>query len=152
MCAHVSHGIYPSLLRPVLFRLDPERAHELAVGALAAASPVIGRLARPPDGGGRLEQQLLGLRFPNPVGLAAGFDKRARAVPAWPALGFGFAEVGTVTAHGQPGNPRPRIHRLPADRALINRLGFNNAGARGHGRDARLAGGAGACSAAPRWA
>ena len=125
----MSRGIYPSLVRPVLFRLDPERAHELAIAALAVASPVLGRVARPPRGGGRLEQDLLGLRFPNPVGLAAGFDKRARAVPAWPALGFGFAEVGTVTALAQPGNPRPRIHRLPADRALINRLGFNNSGA-----------------------
>ena len=122
-------GIYRSLLRPVLFRLDPERAHDLAIAALAIASPLAGRLAGPPDGGGRLSQELLGLRFPNPIGLAAGFDKRARAVPAWPALGFGFAEVGTITAHAQPGNPKPRIHRLPADRALINRLGFNNGGA-----------------------
>ena len=120
---------YRALVRPVLFRFDPERVHELAIASLGLAAPVMARLARPPDGGGRLSQELLGLRFPNPVGLAAGFDKRARAVPAWPALGFGFAEVGTITAHAQPGNPKPRIHRLPADRALINRLGFNNAGA-----------------------
>ena len=86
------------------------------------------------------------------MGLAAGFDKRARAAPAWPALGFGFAEVGTVTAHGQPGNPRPRVYRLPADRALINRLGFNNPGAAGHGPTASRGGSAGACSGAPRWA
>jgi dihydroorotate dehydrogenase len=122
-------GPYELLVRPLLFRLDPERAHELAIGALHLASPAIGRLARPPDGGGRLSQELMGLRFANPIGLAAGFDKRARAVPAWPALGFGFAEVGTITAHPQPGNPRPRIHRLPEDRALVNRLGFNNGGA-----------------------
>jgi dihydroorotate dehydrogenase len=122
-------GLYAAVVRPLLFRLDPERAHELSLSALARMAPVLARLPGPPDGDGRLEQRLLGLRFPNPVGLAAGFDKRARAVPAWPALGFGFAEVGTITALGQPGNPRPRIHRLPADRAVINRLGFNNDGA-----------------------
>ena len=77
----------------------------------------------------RLAQQAMGLRFPAPVGLAAGFDKSARAVPAWGALGFGFAEIGTVTALPQGGNPRPRLFRLPADEALVNRLGFNNAGA-----------------------
>ena len=77
----------------------------------------------------RLEQRVFGLRFPNPVGLAAGFDKTARAVPAWPALGFGFAEIGTVTYHAQAGNPRPRMFRLPEDGALVNRLGFNNLGA-----------------------
>lgn len=125
----MSPSPYSSLVRPLLFRLDPERAHEMSIAALGLAAPVMGRVARPPDGGGRLSQEILGLRFPNPVGLAAGFDKRARAVPAWPALGFGFAEVGTITALAQPGNPKPRIHRLPADRALINRLGFNNGGA-----------------------
>ncbi len=127
-CGAVSPGLYTSLVRPLLFRLDPERAHELAIGGLAAASPVLGRLRRPPTSPA-LAVDALGLRFPNPVGLAAGLDKRAAAVPAWPALGFGFAEIGTVTAEPQPGNPRPRIHRLPADRALINRLGFNNEGA-----------------------
>lgn len=120
---------YDRIVRPLLFRLDPERAHEAAIASLRLAAPALARARRPPDGGGRLRQRLMGLGFPNPVGLAAGFDKRARAVPAWPALGFGFAEVGTITAHAQPGNPRPRIHRLPADRALINRLGFNNGGA-----------------------
>lgn len=129
VCEPVSISPYRVLVRPVLFHLDPERAHELAIAGLGLAAPLIARLAGPPSGGGRLEQELLGLRFPNPVGLAAGFDKRARAVPAWPALGFGFTEVGTITAHAQPGNPKPRIHRLPGDRALINRLGFNNAGA-----------------------
>ncbi len=126
----MSSGPYAALVRPLLFRIEPERVHELSLRSLGLAAPLLARVASPPRGGGRLEQELLGLRFPNPVGLAAGFDKRARAAPAWPALGFGFAEVGTVTAHGQPGNPRPRIHRLPADRALINRLGFNNPGAR----------------------
>ena len=124
-------GLYAAALRPLLFRLDPERAHELSLTLLSRLAPAMARLPGPPDGEGRLEQQLLGLRFPNPIGLAAGFDKRARAVPAWPALGFGFAEIGTITALGQPGNPRPRIHRLAADRALINRLGFNNDGAQG---------------------
>jgi len=71
----------------------------------------------------------MGLDFPNPLGLAAGLDKEARAVPAWQALGFGFVEVGTVTALPQPGNPRPRLFRLPADQAIINRMGFNNGGA-----------------------
>jgi dihydroorotate dehydrogenase len=121
--------LFAAAARPLLFRLDPERAHDLALGSLAAAAPVLGRTRRPPDGGGRLAQDVLGHRFPNPVGLAAGFDKRAGAVPAWPALGFGFSEVGTITAQAQPGNPRPRLFRLPDDRALINRLGFNNDGA-----------------------
>jgi dihydroorotate dehydrogenase len=121
-------SLYDALARPLLFRIDPERAHDMAIAALAASAPAAAR-ATPPDGGGRLTQELMGLRFPNPIGLAAGFDKRARAVPAWGALGFGFAEVGTVTLLPQEGNPRPRVHRLPADRALINRLGFNNDGA-----------------------
>jgi dihydroorotate dehydrogenase len=122
-------GFYSAIGRRALFHLDPERAHELAIGTLAAAAPLLARARGPEDGGGRLTQQLMGLRFPNPIGLAAGFDKRAKAAPAWPALGFGFAEIGTVTAHPQPGNPRPRLHRLPEDEALINRLGFNNDGA-----------------------
>jgi dihydroorotate dehydrogenase len=116
------------LARPLLFRLDPERAHEFAIGTLARAhrlAPLIGRPAVDP----RLRRHLMGIDFPNPVGLAAGFDKYARAVPAWPGLGFGFVEVGTITAHPQPGNPAPRIFRLPLDQALINRLGFNNDGA-----------------------
>jgi dihydroorotate dehydrogenase len=121
--------LYAALGRPLLFRLEPERVHALAIASLAASAPVLDGLARPPDGGGRLAQDLLGSRFPNPVGLAAGFDKYAKAAAAWPALGFGFAEIGTVTALPQPGNPRPRLHRLPDDRALINSLGFNNAGA-----------------------
>jgi dihydroorotate dehydrogenase len=74
-------------------------------------------------------REVFGIRFPNPVGLAAGFDKNARVLPAWEKLGFGFVEAGTITAAGQPGNPRPRIFRLPAQQALINRLGFNNDGA-----------------------
>ena len=73
--------------------------------------------------------EVFGVRFPNPVGLAAGMDKNGVALPAWPALGFGFVEVGTVTAHAQPGNDRPRLFRLPDSEAIINRMGFNNAGA-----------------------
>jgi dihydroorotate dehydrogenase len=126
--------LYP-LLRPILFRLarDPEAIHERTLRALAAlgAAPQLLALVqlacafRHPS----LRRELWGLRFANPLGLAAGFDKNAVALPAWRALGFGFVEVGTVTRLAQPGNPRPRLFRLSADRALINRLGFNNQGA-----------------------
>ena len=122
------------LARPLLFRLDAERAHDLAVGALARASRHPGALrlldlalaTHDP----RLAVDAFGLTFPNPVGLAAGMDKNARAVPAFLALGFGSVEVGSVTAEAQAGNPRPRMFRLPEDLALINRMGFNNEGAR----------------------
>jgi len=120
-----------SLLRPLLFRLDPELAHRLTLALLGRWSAVFdGRLrdgdpARRPD----LARRLMGLDFPNPIGLAAGLDKEAQAVSAWQRLGFGFIEVGTVTARPQPGNPRPRLFRLPADEAIVNRMGFNNAGA-----------------------
>ena len=119
------------LLRPLAFRLDPERAHDLTLSLLERWSTFFdGRLAdddiaRAPA----LAVDAMGLRFPNPIGLAAGLDKDAAAVPAWQALGFGFVEVGTITALAQPGNPKPRLFRLPADGALINRMGFNNAGA-----------------------
>ncbi|UFP92970.1 quinone-dependent dihydroorotate dehydrogenase [Gloeobacter morelensis] len=120
------------LVRPLLFRADPEDAHHRALGALAwaAEQPWAGRLDSVfgcPDP--RLAVKLWGLSFANPLGLAAGFDKNAEALGAWEHLGFGFAEVGTVTRHAQPGNPRPRLFRLPADRAAINRMGFNNDGA-----------------------
>ena len=102
-------GLYAAVARPLLFRLDPERAHELAMASLAFAAPVIGGIASPPDGGGRLAQDLLGTRFASPIGVAAGVDKTRRPVAAWPgALGFGSAEIGTVTALPQEGNPRPR--------------------------------------------
>lgn len=124
--------IHRRLLRPVLFRLDPERAHTLAIHSMAGLAhlPPVGALVerRLRVSDPRLGQELFGLRFPNPVGLAAGFDKQAHAVPAWANLGFGFAEVGTITALAQPGNPKPRIFRLPQDKALINRLGFNSEG------------------------
>ncbi|MDX6647578.1 MAG: dihydroorotate dehydrogenase [Miltoncostaeaceae bacterium] len=118
------------LLRPLVFQGDPERAHDLAMASLERLAPVLARTGSPlPVRDPRLEQRLLGLSFPSPLGLAAGFDKSARALAAWPALGFGFAEIGTVTPASQPGNPRPRLFRLPADDALLNRMGFNNDGA-----------------------
>jgi len=126
--------LYEKIVRPLLFRLDSERAHELGVDAMAflgRLSPVcrmfeaIERVSpesfRPVD--------VLGLRFPNAVGLAAGFDKNARAWRAAAALGFGHVEIGTVTAVAQPGNPKPRMFRYPSQEAVINRLGFNNEGA-----------------------
>ncbi|HYN76824.1 MAG TPA: quinone-dependent dihydroorotate dehydrogenase [Lamprocystis sp. (in: g-proteobacteria)] len=119
------------LLRPLVFRLDPERAHRLALALLARWSVVFGGQLPAGDLARRsvLRCRHLGLDFPNPVGLAAGLDKEAAAVPAWQRIGCGFVEVGTVTALPQPGNPRPRLFRLPADRAIVNRMGFNNGGA-----------------------
>jgi dihydroorotate dehydrogenase len=116
-----------SLARPFLFGLDPETAHELTLGSLE-------RLQRTPlqwayrNGFVADPIELAGLRFPNRVGLAAGLDKNARCIDALGAMGFGFVEVGTVTPKPQPGNPRPRMFRLPEANALINRLGFNNEG------------------------
>ena len=122
--------LYRSLLRRLLFRLPPETAHELALQILAAA-PSLTRLLGVPRGNeitlGNLQR--FGLKFPNPVGLAAGFDKDGIALPGLASLGFGFIEAGTVTFHPQPGNERPRLFRLPEDKALINRAGFNNKGA-----------------------
>jgi dihydroorotate dehydrogenase len=119
-------------LAPLLFRLDPERAHALgkrALAAVAAVPPLDARWRRRHRvDDPRLAQTLLGRRFPNPVGLAAGFDKDAEVVRAMPALGFGFVEVGTVTPEPQAGNPRPRLFRFPGAATLQNRLGFNNRG------------------------
>lgn len=122
---------YRKLLRPLLFQLDPERVHEITLSLLAKLSslePIFEWLFVETDT--RLQVRLGSLKFPNPVGLAAGFDKNARTVRIWPGFGFGFIEVGAVTAFAQPGNPKPRLFRLPEDEALINRLGFNNEGAR----------------------
>jgi dihydroorotate dehydrogenase len=116
-------------IRPLLFQLDAERAHNLVFAALVLLDRLLGGRRPRPWTHPSIEQCLWGITFPNPVGLAAGFDKDARAPHVWPLLGFGFAELGTITAEAQPGNPRPRIFRLPEDHALINRLGFNNAGA-----------------------
>lgn len=115
--------LYARILRPILFRLDPELAHRLTLAALALAPPIAAP-ADPPE----LATTVFGVRLPNPVGLAAGMDKDARALNAWNLLGFGFAELGTITPRPQPGNPRPRMWRLETDRALINRLGFPGAG------------------------
>lgn len=109
---------------PLLRRMDAERAHGIALRALRLGLAGAGALPDPP----RLSVQALGRRFANPIGLAAGFDKDAVALRGLARLGFGFVEVGTVTPRPQPGNPRPRIFRLPQDGAVINRLGFNNAG------------------------
>jgi dihydroorotate dehydrogenase len=117
------------LLRPLLFKLDAEASHRLAFGALRALAHVPGfrrclRGARPPG----LPVEVMGLRFPNPVGLAAGLDKNADYAPLLAALGFGFVELGSVTPRPQPGNPLPRLFRLPEQRAVINRMGFNSVG------------------------
>src|SRR3954470_12178984 len=113
-------------VRPFLFALDPERAHELAAALLSAWTRVPAR-ARSPDPS--LSRTVFGLRFPSPIGLAAGMDKGKVLVPAWFRMGFGFVEIGTITPLPQPGNERPRLFRLPAQAALINRMGFNNEGA-----------------------
>ena len=109
-------------LRPLLFRLDPERAHNRTL-ALLARMPVF-----MPRGTGGKPVELMGLTFPNRLGLAAGLDKNGVAVSAFDRAGFGFIEVGTVTPRPQPGNPRPRLFRLPEHEAIINRMGFNNLG------------------------
>ena len=122
--------LYHSLLRPLLFRLPPETAHELALHSLSLAPESIARrLSRRFDVNWPGELKRFDLTFKNPVGLAAGFDKNGIALNALAALGFGFIEAGTVTFHAQPGNAKPRLFRLPADKALINRAGFNNEGA-----------------------
>ncbi|WP_254048731.1 quinone-dependent dihydroorotate dehydrogenase [Corynebacterium hadale] len=116
-----------------MFLLPPERIHGIinaGLRALHVASPVnrlAERVVRVHDSA--LEQECFGVRFPAPLGLAAGFDKNASSLDAWGALGFGYAEVGTVTPKAQPGNPAPRLFRLPADKAILNRMGFNNDGA-----------------------
>ena len=116
-----------SLARPLLFSLDPETAHEMTMDALARlqGSPLQCAFANAVVSD---PIELAGLRFPNRVGLAAGLDKNARCIDGLGAMGFGFVEVGTVTPKAQPGNPRPRMFRLPQANALINRLGFNNDG------------------------
>ena len=121
---------YERFVRPLLFSLNAEAAHHLTIALLRGASHVDLALRalkafqpRPKP------KTVFGINFPNPIGLAAGLDKNGVALPAWAALGFGFIEIGTVTAKAQPGNPKPRIFRFPEEQALINRLGFNNEGA-----------------------
>ncbi|HVZ13276.1 MAG TPA: quinone-dependent dihydroorotate dehydrogenase [Bauldia sp.] len=112
-----------ALARPFLFTLDPETAHRAAIAALQS-----GLTPHAPASDPKLRRTVMGLDFPNPLGLAAGFDKNAEVVDAALALGFGFVEVGSVTPKPQPGNPKPRVFRSVADRAIINRLGFNSEG------------------------
>jgi len=121
---------YELFVRPLLFSLDAETAHHFTVGLLQKASHLdsVLRVLRSFQPSSK-PKTLFGLSFPNPIGLAAGLDKNGVALPAWAALGFGFIEIGTVTAKAQPGNPKPRIFRLLEQQALINRLGFNNDGA-----------------------
>jgi len=115
------------LTRALMFRLDPETSHQLALGGInLAASLGVPRLLGAEQIS--LPTRVMGIRFPNPVGLAAGLDKNATAVDGLAAMGFGFIEVGTVTPRAQPGNPKPRLFRLPRHDAIINRMGFNNAG------------------------
>ncbi len=121
-----------STIRKLLFALDPESAHDLAVTNIERLQQIpialgaIERFCRPPA---NTRRDLLGLSFPSPIGIAAGFDKNAVMMPFLAAIGFGFLEIGTVTLLPQAGNPRPRMFRYPADEALINRMGFNNDGA-----------------------
>ena len=117
--------LYERFLKPILFSMDPELVHEMAIATLEKLSRLPWLLdVMPRPGDQRLGKEVFGLRFPNPIGLAAGFDKNGMALPAWEALGFGFIEIGTITAQGQVGNPRPRIFRIPEMEALINRLGI----------------------------
>jgi dihydroorotate dehydrogenase len=118
--------MYALLFRLVLRRMDPERAHHLAFRVIRLIPGFLRGLSRPHPS---LAVEALGLRFPSPFGLAAGFDKEAAGIRGLGVLGFGHVEVGTITAVPQPGNPKPRLFRLVADRAVINRMGFNNAGA-----------------------
>ena len=123
-------GTLFEVIKPLLFRMPPEDAHHLTVGLLTLVQRVpfaltaVEALFKSQDA----PVTVAGVRFRNPVGLAAGFDKNAEVIAAMGALGFGFVEVGTVTRHAQPGNPKPRMFRYPAHHALVNRLGFNNVG------------------------
>jgi dihydroorotate dehydrogenase len=123
--------LHKKILRPLLFKRDSESAHNLAVRSLArvSGSTFVCAAVRAVYGAPELPTEVFGLKFPNPVGLAAGMDKHAAAVPGWAAIGFGFTELGGVTWHAQPGNPPPRMFRAIPDEAVINRMGFNNSGA-----------------------
>ncbi|MEQ8534771.1 MAG: quinone-dependent dihydroorotate dehydrogenase, partial [Imperialibacter sp.] len=124
--------MYKALIKPLFFLFSPEKAHYLAMDLLSLVCKIPGgkwllstlfRYKRP-----SLEKEVFGIKFPNPVGLAAGFDKDARWIDSLDALGFGFIEIGTLTPKGQEGNPKPRLFRLPKDESLVNRMGFNNQG------------------------
>ncbi len=120
-------NLYSDILRPCLFRFEPETAHHLALtGLRLTPAPILRAMFGAPA---EKPVKLFGVTFPNPVGLAAGMDKNAEVLGAWEALGFGFVEAGTITARAQPGNDKPRCFRFPPQQALINRMGFNNPGA-----------------------
>jgi len=124
--------LYRNLLRPAVFVQDSEKAHIRIISTLARArksrmlSSLMGSFYSSPD----LPVRVLGLDFSNPLGIAAGMDKNGEAVPAWESIGFGFCEIGGVTLHEQPGNPKPRMFRANSEKALVNRMGFNNIGAK----------------------
>lgn len=122
--------LYQKLIRPILFQMQPEQAHEQAMHVLkfASNSSILKSLVSDFCQPQKLSIELAGIHFPNPVGLAAGMDKNAVALPIWESLGFGFCEIGGITRHAQPGNPKPRMFRAPQTEALINRMGFNNDG------------------------
>ncbi len=124
-------SLYRHVARPVLFSQDSETAHERTLRILNSVSrrPAACKLIESLFGAAPLPITVFGLDFPNPVGLAAGMDKHAAAIPVWEKLGFGFAELGGVTRHEQPGNPKPRMFRAVSEQALVNRMGFNNPGA-----------------------
>jgi dihydroorotate dehydrogenase len=124
-------SFYEGIIRPVLFAQDSEKIHDRTLRALnlAGGNSALGGLLRMFYSAPELPVELFGLKFPNPVGLAAGMDKFGRAVPAWAALGFGFSELGGVTREAQPGNPQPRLFRAISDEGIINSMGFNNPGA-----------------------
>ncbi len=132
MLTRLDRALYPVLLR-LMFLIPPERIHRIISATIVATMRVPALRALSARVLARhdpiLRQQVFGVDFPAPLGLAAGFDKSATAVNAWGQLGFGYAEIGTITGRAQPGNPAPRLFRLPRDRALINRMGFNNPGA-----------------------
>jgi len=131
-------SLYTRAVRPALFSLDAERAHDLTMAALRQQLFVRAlRLLPDIPADERLRQDLFGMRFEHPIGLAAGLDKQGTAAAAWAALGFAFAEIGTVTPLPQPGNPRPRLFRLQQDFAIINRFGFNSVGAERVARNLR---------------
>ncbi len=129
--------MYKSILRPILFTFSPEKAHNITLGLLkfTCKIPGVNSLLKSLYGVKRkdLSKELFGIKFPNPVGLAAGLDKNGEVIQEMSSLGFGFIEVGTVTPKPQAGNPQPRLFRLPKDKGLINRMGFNN-----HGLDALI--------------
>ncbi len=122
-------NMYKSLIRPILFKLPAETAHNISFSLMQSTQWMTGILPRLFDiNDPRLQQTVWGIPFRNPIGLAGGFDKNARCVPWWNWLGFSFAEIGTVTPLPQTGNPKPRLFRYPDEHAIVNRMGFNNAG------------------------